>query len=95
MNFTKVENMQSAKGNDIANQFVMTDKSGNITFQSYDSVIAVKTRHINGNRKILLDTNYWDYSVTTGKYRNLFLGEKKAETQRKIDSGEYELRDLN
>lgn len=34
-------------------------------------------------------------TTTTGKYRNLFLGEKKADTQRKIDSGEYTLVNLN
>ena len=45
--------------------------------------------------KVYLDTHYWDYSVTTGKYRNQFLDENKAETQKKIDSGEYVLTDLN
>ena len=48
------------------------------------------------SKKIVqLDKQYWDYSVTTGKYRNQFLGETKAETQKKIDSGEYILTDLN
>ncbi|KKM03661.1 hypothetical protein LCGC14_1772170 [marine sediment metagenome] len=45
--------------------------------------------------EIYLDETYWDYSKTTGKYRNIFLGENKAETQKKIDSGEYILTDLN
>ena len=92
---TKVQNMINNSGNPAANQFEITDKSGNIYFQSYDSVIAVKTRHINGTRKIILDVNYWDYSVTTSKHRNIFLNENKAATQKKIDSGEYELKDLN
>ena len=34
-------------------------------------------------------------SVTTNRYRNMFLGENKAETQRKIDSGVYKLVNLN
>ena len=42
-----------------------------------------------------LDRDKWDYSKTTGKYRNQFLGETKKETQAKIDSGEYILTDLN
>jgi hypothetical protein len=37
----------------------------------------------------------WDSSVTTGRYRNQFLGEKLAETRKKIKTGEYTLIDLN
>ena len=85
----KVENMTSARGNKIANQFIITDK-GEEYFQSYRSIIAKKSQG-----KIYLDEYFWDYSVTTGKYRNDFLGEKKIDTQRKIDSGEYILTDLN
>ena len=44
---------------------------------------------------IYLDKHYWDYSRTTGKYRNEFLGEGIAETRKKIKSGEYRLVDLN
>jgi hypothetical protein len=33
---------------------------------------------------VYLDENKWDYSVTTGKYRNIFLGETRKETQKKI-----------
>ena len=45
--------------------------------------------------KIQLDEYYWDYSHTTGKYRNQFLGENKAETEANIKSGEYKLVNLN
>jgi len=90
----KVENMQSARGNDVPNQFIITDEASNTeTFQSYDSVIAVKSYE--GGYKVTLDRATWDYSVTTGKYRNQFLGETKKETEAKIDSGEYKLADLN
>ena len=89
----KVQNMTSSKGNKIANQFTITDElpNGELVhyFQSYDSTI-VKMAD-----KIYLDAYYWDYSVTTSKYRNQFLGETKKETQAKIDSGEYILTDLN
>ena len=38
---------------------------------------------------------YWDYSRTTGKYRNNFLNEYTDETRSKIKSGEYKLKNLN
>ena len=46
-------------------------------------------------KKVYLDEKYWDYSVTTSKYRNIFLDETKKETQKKIDNGIYILTDLN
>ena len=87
--------MTSRAGNPIANQFIVDGEHYGQTgrfFQSYSSVIAFIPA--NGT-SITLDRNTWDYSVTTGKYRNQFLGETKAETQKKIDSGEYILTDLN
>ena len=91
----KVSNMESTRGNKIANQFIITDKEHNEEhFQSYDSIIVTK-RFTEGKIITLLDKRYWDYSVTTGKYRNLFLGETKKETEKKIKSGEYILANLN
>jgi len=87
----KVKNMTSTRGNKIANQFIITDDNNDMTFQSYDSCIAKKIH----NGLIYLDETYWDYSVTTGKYRNQFLGEGIADTRKKIASGEYILTDLN
>lgn len=75
----------------VKNQFVLTDDEGNSFFQSYNSIIA----KIDRRGSVELDEYYWDYSRTTGKYRNLFLGEDKATTQKKIDSGEYKLVNLN
>ena len=69
----------------VKNQFVLRDK-GNAYLQSYNSIIVKKD--INGN--ITLGQN-WDYSNTTGKYRNLYLGESKKETEAKIASGEYKI----
>ena len=85
----KVENMTSARGNKVANQFIIND-NGAEYFQSYRSIIAKKSQG-----KIYLDEYYWDYSTTTGKYRNEFLGEGIADTRKKIQSGEYILTDLN
>jgi len=87
---TKVRNMINNNGNSIANQFEISTDEG-VIFQSYNSIIA----KIMNSGQVYLDENYWDYSVTTGKYRNMFLLEKKKETQSKIDSGEYILTDLN
>jgi len=56
--------------------------------------IAIITQWDNETR-VELDEKYWDCSVTTGKYRNLFLGESKKETERKIKTGEYKLTNLN
>lgn len=89
----KVQNMQSSRGNDVPNQFIIFDSEYTI-FQSYGSVIA-KTCFEDGERVTYLDERYWDYSRTTGKYRNQFLRETKAETQKKIDAGIYKLVDLN
>ena len=85
----KVENMYSPNGNKVANQFIITD-NGDEYFQSYRSIIAKRSKG-----KIYLDDYYWNYSVTTGKYRNEFLGERIADTRKKIASGEYILTDLN
>ena len=89
----KIQNMTSSKGNKVANQFIIFD-SESTYFQSYKSII-VKTTFEDDERVVYLDENYWDYSKTTSKYRNMFLGETTKETQKKIDSGEYKLADLN
>ena len=85
----KVENMTSNKGNKIANQFIIYTDNGSI-FQSYNSTI-VKI----DSGKIYLDESKWNYSTTTGKYRNIFLNENIENTKGKIQSGEYILTDLN
>lgn len=87
----KVRQMTSNRsGKPVANQFIIYTEEGNY-FQSYNSVIAFR----DNERKITLDEYYWDYSHTTGKYRNEFLGEGIADTRSKIESGEYKLADLN
>ena len=99
----KTENMTSTSGNRVANQFIITDDNGNTFFQSYKSVIAKiyyphQENEDNLNtttNKVELDQKYWNYSNTTGKYRNIFLNENITETRKKIKSGEYKLTDLN
>lgn len=82
--------MTSNNGNTIPNQFIIDTPDGKY-FQSYNSMIAFWAK----DGKIYLDENKWDYSVTTGKYRNKFLYETKAETQKKINERKYLLVDLN
>lgn len=90
--YAKVENMTSPRGNgEVPNQFIITTDDGRY-FQSYTSVIAFIPY---GEGHTILDENKWDYSTTTGKYRNQFLGENIEETRKKIKSGEYTLEDLN
>ena len=76
--------------NNRPNQFLIVTTEGHY-FQSYKSLIAMRTNE----GKIYLDVNRWDYSTTTGKYRNIFLNENKSLTQKKINSNVYSLVDLN
>ena len=57
---------------------------------SYDTNIVLKK-----GDKVFLDELYWRYSTATSKHRNIFLDEKIIETRKKIESGEYELTNLN
>ena len=76
--------------NERPNQFLIVTPDAHY-FQSYRSIIAMR----DNEGKIYLDKNYWDYSTTTGKYRNIFLNENKHLTQKKINSNVYSLVDLN
>jgi len=86
-----VSNMRNNNGNKVPNQFIIEDDNGSEYFQSYDSMIVKRDE----DGEISLDWNYWNYSRTTSKYRNIFLNETTQDTKRKIDSGEYRLVDLN
>ena len=82
------------------NQFIINGKDENNNevewLQSYDSIIVRRCENEEVfSKNIYLDQKYWNYSKTTSKYRNKFLGETTKETQAKIDSGEYTLTDLN
>jgi hypothetical protein len=67
----RVENMVSPRtGREVANQFIIT-ADGMVAFQSYASEIITINYHTN---EVLIGED-WDYSMTTGKYRNAFLAE--------------------
>tara|TARA_R110002012_G_scaffold264091_1_gene447358 strand:+ start:243 stop:512 length:270 start_codon:yes stop_codon:yes gene_type:complete len=86
----KVKQMYTRGGNPAPNQFLLYTPDGTY-FQSYNHTIAFRDH----NGKIQLDEDTWDYSRTTGKYRNKFLGEYIELTRDKILSGEYQLTNLN
>lgn len=90
LNNVKVRNMIGHSGEPVKNQFIIRTDEGTY-FQSYDSIIAF--RAFEG--PTYLDKNKWDYSITTGKYRNMFLGEDKKATEKRIKDGTYKLVDLN
>lgn len=94
INNVKVYPICSPKSNNpVVNQFDIVINQDRY-FQSYRSIIVyIPADRI--NKKIILDTNKWNYSRTTSKYRNVFLGETTIETQKKIKSGEYVLDNLN
>lgn len=86
-NFKAVENMTSNNGNDIPNQFIIYHENGRI-FQSYNSIIVVSLDseiREEGVKYYLGDD--WEYSKTTGKYRNLFLRKDKKEILQDIKDG--------
>ena len=88
-----VSNFTNDKGNKIANQFCISTPEYSM-FQSYNSNI-VKTTFENGKRVVYLDEYYYNYSNTTSKYRNNYLGETTKEIEAKIKAGIYILTNLN
>lgn len=92
----RVSNMYSPRGGQVPNQFVIETEEGTY-FQSYGSVIAfIPNASNNANLLTVLDANKWDFSSTTGKYRNQFLRvDGKCEVEKRIKEGRYILADLN
>ena len=75
----------------VKNQFLIKDNEGNTFFQSYNTIIAKKDKH----GFIFLDADKWDYSKTTSRYRNLFIGLNTADTKKAIKEGKITLINLN
>ena len=89
----KAYNMTSNNGNKVPNQFII-EHGKDEYFQSYRSVIVHKKWTPKGY-EITLDEQDWNYSRTTSKYRNDYLGETTKETEKKIKEGVYKLANLN
>ena len=77
----------SSTGRTVANQFIIYGDDATY-FQSYNTTIARKEID-----NITLQTGYWDnYSATTNKYLNQFLGTSGvAEIREKVKNGIYEV----
>ena len=73
MTMTKVANMTSDNGNKIANQFILKEYNGDISLQSYDSLVCQLRKGGLGFDRIVVFGRDWDYSRTTIKYVNKFL----------------------
>ena len=66
----KVENIIGRSDRAVANQFVIIDTDKNkVMFQSYESPIV----EIDNNNNTITIYEDWDYSQTTGRYRNIFM----------------------
>ena len=87
----RVQNIVSSKGNRVRNQFIIKDGKGNTYFQSYDTIIAKIDRF----GKVTLDDARWKSSVTTSKYRNIFLNATSQEVEQRVKNKVYKLRRLN
>ncbi len=91
----KIHQMESTRwnsgGRKVPNQFVISTDEGEY-FQSYDSIIVFRSN----DGSTYLDEKTWDYSTTTGKYRNEYLGDDGiVDTRKKIKDGTYKLVNLN
>ena len=85
----RVENMVSpTSGREVPNQFII-HMNGVKYFQSYSTVIAKIEKG-----KTYLDLA-WNYSRTTGKYRNQFLNMTTEETRKAIKNGDIVVTSLN
>ena len=58
--------------------------------KSYNTTIAMRK-----GQEVIIDSKYYNYSASTGKHRNYFLGETLKDTDKKIKNGEYQTADLN
>lgn len=86
----KVSNLASNRtGRPVSNQFTIVD-NGIQYFQSYNSIIVKIEDNIT-----YLDIDYYQYSKTTVKYRNIYLNLTSRQIDEKIKSGEFRLTSLN
>ena len=88
------EAMLTSSGKPAKDQFVHYYDDGSSAFVSYGTTIAVRPADYPKSR-IQLDKHKWNYSITTARYRNRFLGEATAATRKRIQTGQYELVSLN
>ena len=74
----------------MANNQYIIEHNGVTYFQSYGVIVAKKSKG-----KTILDKDYYEYSRTTIKYRNMFLGLLSASVKEAIRDGKITLGKLN
>ena len=89
----KAVNMTSSKGNKVPNQIIIMDGNKRY-FQSYDVIISM-TDTSEDFCQTYLDEKFWNYSKTTSKYLNEYLGMKSEQVKNAIKRGELILTNLN
>ena len=95
--FIGVEQMTSRSGNVVPNQTILSDMTGK-TFVSYGSKIVYQSKDRASDGlplDIIVDENYWDYSRTTGKYRNEFMNMGVQDVRDYIKEGRIQVGNLN
>ena len=84
-----INNMKSNKGRTVPNQYVIKLNNCDM-FQSYETVIAIRDYDsFNNKYEVYLNKEYYDYSKTTSKYRNKYLGLTTKEIEQKIKAKEF------
>lgn len=86
----KLQNLSITTLDSAGNQLSIRDKETNERlFMSYNTPICSK----HNGHTILYPK--WKYFPTTSKYRNRWLNETTKETQQKISTGKYELKEIH
>ncbi len=92
-NRMKAFNMASSNGRKVPNQIIIMDGNKRY-FQSYDVIISM-TDTSKDFCQTYLDEKYWNYSKTTSKYLNEYLGMTSKYVKNAIERGELILTNLN
>lgn len=82
--------MRLIKQNSTGNYREYVNDDGFRMLKSYDVVVAKYT-----NNGVVLDEEYWNYSVTTSKHVGQFLGERPYEIKKMVKNGIISLQNLN
>jgi hypothetical protein len=83
--------LRTRGGHPAPDQLEITLEDGSRLFTSYTRKVALVT----AEGQTWLDSCYWNYSRTTSRYRNEFLGLSTPEIMRGLESGALKLTNLN
>ena len=85
--------MVSPNGRKVPNQIIIMDGNKRY-FQSYNVIVAMVDTS-EDFYQTYLDEKFWNYSKTTSKYLNEYLGMKSEQVKNAIKRGELILTNLN